>query len=165
MTYFAEYLSPVGKLLVCSDGESLTGLWLDRAAPIDALSGVNVPVLQQTCQWLDCYFAGGRPQTTLPLAPKGTDFQRRVWQRLLEIPYGEVLTYGDIARELETETGRRMSAQAVGGAVGSNPISIVIPCHRVVGAGGKLTGYAWGLGHKQWLLHHEGWKGRLKNDH
>ena len=165
MPYYTEYSSPVGRLLLRSDGHALTGLWMDRQAPENGLPGGENPVLRQTCVWLDDYFAGRKPCVSMPVALEGTEFQRQVWQRLGEIPYGEVITYGDIARELETETGNRMSAQAVGGAVGRNPISIIIPCHRVVGAGGTLTGYAWGLERKQWLLRHEGWKGAKENDH
>ena len=123
------------------------------------------PVLCKAAAWLDGYFEGRVEPVPVPLAPSGTAFQQRVWKRLLQIPYGNVITYGDIAREMERETGRRMSAQAVGGAVGSNPISILIPCHRVVGAGGKLTGYAGGLDKKTWLLCHEGWKGVKRHDH
>ena len=156
MTYYGDYASPVGKLLLASDGESLTGLWMDREAP--EKTG-EVPVLTGTRQWLDAYFRGENPPVSaIPLAPAGTAFQRKVWDILLGIPYGRTRTYGDIAREMAALRGKeKMSAQAVGGAVGSNPISILIPCHRVVGANGQLTGYAWGLEKKEWLLRHEGW--------
>ena len=107
-------------------------------------------------EWLEDYFRGGDPEVTFPLAPEGTAFQRKVWNLLLQIPRGHTRTYGELAREMAALLGKKtMSAQAVGQAVGHNPIGIVIPCHRVVGAGGRLTGYAWGLEKKQWLLSHE----------
>lgn len=148
MLHFAEYDSPLGKLLLCSDGAALTGLWIGREAegPVS-----EDAVLQKAKRWLDAYFRGEAPETDIPLAPEGTAFRRKVWELLLTIPYGEVRTYGELARECSD----RMSAQAVGQAVGSNPISILIPCHRVVGAKGQLTGYAWGIEKKRWLLAHE----------
>ena len=156
MVYFAEYDSPVGKLLLTCDGESLTGLWMDREPPKGSLEGH--PVLEKAKAWLDAYFRGEILEISFPLAPVGTDFQKKVWNILLTIPFGQTRTYGDIAREIAALLGKeKMSAQAVGGAVGSNPISIVIPCHRVVGAKGQLTGYAWGIEKKAWLLRHEGW--------
>ena len=108
--------------------------------------------------WLDSYFSGDPAEVTFPLNPHGTAFQKQVWEILLTIPYGKTTTYGAIAREMARRAGReKMSAQAVGQAVGKNPISILIPCHRVVGVNGKLTGYAGGLDRKEWLLRHEGW--------
>lgn len=155
MVQFAEYPSPVGKLLLLSDGEALTGLYLDTAVPENAVQA-DSPVLRQTAVWLDKYFRGEISEIDIPMNLKGTSFQMQVWQLLLSIPYGEVRSYGELAREMATILGKeRMSAQAVGQAVGSNPISILIPCHRVVGAKGKLTGYAWGLEKKIWLLEHE----------
>ena len=165
MVYYTEYQSPMGQLLLTSDGEHLTGLGMDCPAPREAEKADALPVLQQTVCWLDAYFRGENPPVTVPVAASGSAFQQRVWQRLREIPYGKAITYGDIAREMEAQTGKRMSAQAVGGAVGSNPISILVPCHRVVGAGGKLTGYEWGLERKAWLLRHEKWEGVEKHDH
>ena len=165
MTYYLEYPSPVGTLLLTCDETGLTGLWMNKVPSDTALHGVDHPLLQRASAWLDGYFAERREQIPIPLNPAGTAFQQRVWKRLLEIPYGQVITYGDIAREIEQETGKRMSAQAVGGAVGRNPISIMIPCHRVIGAGGKLTGYAGGLEKKICLLRHEGWEGAEKHDH
>ena len=159
MVHFAEYESPMGRLLLTCDDHGLTGLWMMRNPPEDAHPGKDHPILDKTMQWLDAYFRGEETAVNVPLVPSGTAFQQRVWKRLLEIPYGSVCTYGEIAREIAAETGKRMSAQAVGGAVGSNPISILIPCHRVVGARGSLTGYAGGLDNKIWLLRHEGWKG------
>ena len=117
-----------------------------------------MPILQQAGRWLDRYFAGERPAVNeLPLAPVGSDFRQEVWKILCEIPYGQTTTYGEIAQKLSARLGReRMSARAVGGAVGHNPISIIIPCHRVVGSNGRLTGYAGGLERKIKLLTHEG---------
>ena len=159
MAYYMEYPSPVGTLLLTCDENGLTGLWMNKSPSDPAVEAIDNPLLQSASAWLDGYFSGRVQPIPIPLNPSGTAFQRRVWKRLLEIPYGQTITYGDIAREIETETGKRMSSQAVGGAVGSNPISIIIPCHRVVGAGGKLTGYAGGLENKRWLLRHEGWEG------
>lgn len=156
--YYAEYDSPIGKLLLTSDGTALTGLWMDREAPGGAAAGEKVPVLAQTETWLDAYFRGESPDVQFPLAPEGTAFQKQVWEILLTIPCGKTCTYGSIAREMALRMGKeRMSAQAVGGAVGRNPISILIPCHRVVGAKDALTGYAGGIERKLWLLRHEGW--------
>lgn len=156
MVYFAEYDSPVGELLLTCDGESLTGLWMNAAPPKDAVRGH--PVLERVSAWLDAYFRGEDPVIDFSLAPAGTAFQKKVWDILRDIPQGKTRTYGDIAREMAALLGKeKMSAQAVGGAVGSNPISIIIPCHRVVGAKGQLTGYAGGIDKKVWLLRHEGW--------
>ena len=146
--HFAEYDSPIGKLLLCSDGEALTGLWIGREAEVPLSED---DVLRRAVEWLDGYFRGEDGTVDFPLAPQGTAFQKRVWDLLLGIPYGQVTTYGDLAKQL----GPKMSAQAVGQAVGKNPISILIPCHRCVGAKGQLTGYAWGIEKKQWLLRHE----------
>lgn len=155
MVHFAEYASPVGKLLLTSDGENLTGLYMGRELPEQ---DSDIPVFREAKEWLDAYFRGEVRRIGFPLAPEGTAFQKKVWDILLTIPYGGTRTYGDIAREMADFLGReRMSAQAVGQAVGKNPISILIPCHRVVGAKGQLTGYAGGLENKQWLLRHEGW--------
>lgn len=164
MYHQTSYLSPVGELTLAGDGEKLVGLWRTQqkyyGANILAKASVqaDAPPFIQTRQWLDAYFQGKKPPVSaLPLAPEGSEFRRRVWKILCEIPYGELTTYGAIAAQLAREMGRSaMSAQAVGGAVGHNPISIIIPCHRVVGAGGSLTGYAGGLEMKQFLLAHEG---------
>ncbi len=149
---FTQYDSPVGTLLLCSDGNALTGIWLkdhsgDRGERADAL-----PLFDRVRHWLDCYFTGCPITVDFPLAPAGTPFQQVVWNILLTVPWGQTITYGEIARSLSPD----MSAQAVGQAVGKNPISILIPCHRCIGAGGKLTGYAGGLENKKWLLTHEG---------
>ena len=139
--------SPLGDLTLASDGTSLVGLWLDGQKHF-ALRYPELPVFAQAEQWLNRYFRGESPSPAeIPLAPKGSEFQQRVWKLLLTIPYGETTTYGTIARQL----GCR-SPQAVGNAVGRNPISILIPCHRVLGSNGVLTGYAGGLDKKKHLL-------------
>lgn len=155
MVYSAIYDSPVGPLWLTSDGEKLTGLWMWEIR--DAVPDETLPIFRDTRRWLDSYFRGERPpMDALPLSPAGTEFQRLVWEILLTIPFGATRTYGDIAKEAAAKLGKeRMSAQAVGGAVGRNPISIIIPCHRVIGANGTLTGYAGGLKKKEWLLRHE----------
>lgn len=144
------------------DGQALTGIWFDgqKYFPQDLLSRneqLEDPVFDRTREWLILYFQGQVPTFTPPLAPRGTPFRKAVWEILLEIPYGRVTTYGEIARRMAARLGRpSMSAQAVGGAVGHNPISIIIPCHRVVGSSGSLTGYAGGLEKKAALLALEG---------
>lgn len=160
MVSYIQYASPLGQLLLTAQGGVLTGIWMDREAPETGVCDHTHPVLLGAKAWLDGYFQRKPLPVTLPLAPEGTPFQRWVWDRLLEIPWGACRTYGEIAKDWERQTGRRMSPQAIGGAVGKNPISIMIPCHRVVGAEGKLTGYAGGLDRKHWLLTHEGRKGR-----
>lgn len=145
--YERKYVSPVGDLFLTSDGTVLTGLYME--VPAFCEDG-ECPVLDRAQAWLDDYFRGYIRPADFPLSPRGTAFQQRVWEQLKSIPYGTVCTYGDIAREI----GCR-SAQAVGQAVGANPISILIPCHRVIGTKGKLTGYAWGIEKKKWLLEHE----------
>lgn len=161
MTYLTTLSSPVGPLHLASDGGAVTGLWLEGqkyfAATLtgETREAPELPVFQQTAAWLDAYFAG-KPLPALPsLAPKGSPFRQAVWQLLLEIPRGQTATYGALAQALR-ERGVSAAPQAVGGAVGHNPISILIPCHRVVGAGGSLTGYAGGLAAKRYLLELEG---------
>lgn len=151
--HFAEYDSPLGTLLLMSDGTCLKSLRLDRQ---EGVSLTEDAVLAEAKQWLDAYFQGEDVPAAFPLAPEGTAFQKLVWQLLLEIPRGETRTYGELARDVAGRMGKEtMAAQAVGQAVGSNPIGILIPCHRVVGAKGRLTGYAWGMEKKKWLLAHE----------
>lgn len=153
-----------GDITLASDGENLVGLWLPGQKYFGGSLGASLQpdgtlaVFAQARSWLDRYFAGRRPAIAeLPLAPQGSPFRQRVWRKLMEIPYGSTCTYGEIGRALAREDGREtFSAQAVGGAVGHNPISIIIPCHRVVGAGGNLTGYAGGIDKKVKLLQHEG---------
>lgn len=153
--------TPLGPVLMSSDGETLTGLWFVGQAHFgEGLSPAAVagdcPVFREAEAWLGQYFSGSAPEHCPPLAPKGTEFQKAVWDELLTIPYGETRTYGEIAAALSRKLGRNVSARAVGGAVGRNPISLLIPCHRVLGAGGKLTGYAGGLARKTALLQLEG---------
>lgn len=161
--YTWHYDSPLGRMTLESDGMSLIGLRFDGqnrfGAPFpEPLSTAesSLPVFEETCRWLDIYFQGGIPDFTPALTLHGSDFQQVVWKILLEIPYGETVTYGWIAGRLAAERGSgRMSAQAVGSAVGRNPVALIVPCHRVIGAGGRLTGYAAGLDRKAWLLAHE----------
>ena len=166
MVYYTDYESDViGRLRVASDGEALVGCWFDNdrffgygvKEPMEPRD--NLPVLAQARKWLDRYFAGEQPDIAeLPLAARGSDFQKRVWDILTEIPYGETVTYGDIAKRIASERGGKMSAQAVGGAVGRNPICVIVPCHRVMGASGNLTGFGGGtenIGKKVALLEHE----------
>ncbi len=154
MCVATTYASPVGTLTLAADGGELVGLWLDSQRYFGAhlaLEPGEAPALDRAKDWLDRYFAGGEPSPAeLPLAPRGTDFQRRVWALLCEIPFGQTTTYGKLAKRLGS------SPRAVGGAVGRNPISIIIPCHRVLGANGSLTGYAGGEERKRWLLEREG---------
>ena len=144
--------SPLGQMHLCSDGNALTAVtfagqkYEETHIPKDAIIGTH-PILEQTKVWLSLYFDGKIPDFLPPLNPKGTEFQKQVWEALLQIPYSETITYGALAKKLGCK-----SAQAVGGAVGRNPISVLIPCHRVVGAGGKLTGYAGGVEKKEFLL-------------
>ena len=156
MTYQKVIPSPAGEILLASDGVHLTGLWFvgQKHFPNCAVwQEGKLPLFDRTETWLRRYFAGEQPDPReLPLSPVGTEFQQKVWQRLLAIPYGEVTTYGVIAKEIGCK-----SAQAAGGAVGRNPISIIIPCHRVVGANSSLTGYAGGLEKKEFFLKLEGY--------
>lgn len=166
MWYTSYYQSPLGRLLLASDGTALTGLWIEgqkyycsRPSDIDEMKVKDdLPVFSNTKGWLDRYFFGKKPCVSeLTLAPRGSDFRKAVWDILCEIPYGQVITYGDIARQMAEKMNReRMSGQAVGGAVSHNPISIIIPCHRVVGTNGSLTGYAGGIDRKIKLLELEG---------
>ena len=158
MTYIQHYDAPLGRILLAADEVGLTGLWFDGAKYFaDGLPAEHnereTPVLSEARRWLDLYFAGREPGFLPPLHPAGSAFQQAVWALLLQIPYGQTVTYGELARQLGEKQGRpRMSAQAVGGAVGHNKISIIIPCHRVVGTGGSLTGYAGGIDRKVKLL-------------
>ena len=162
MMYTMHYDSPLGGILLAADETGLTGLWFDGEKYFaDTLAPEHqeqeTPILLETQRWLDCYFRGQNPDFTPPLHPIGSPFRQEVWALLLQIPYGKTTTYGALADQLAEKHGqRRMSAQAVGGAVGHNAISIIIPCHRVVGADGSLTGYAGGLDTKARLLAGEG---------
>lgn len=168
MFYTTDYVSPVGAITLASDGENLVGLWMAGqkyfAETIKSPIGKKVeeksdlPVFISVKKWLDAYFAGKKPVISdLPLAPYGGDFRKAVWDILCEIPYGQCTTYGEIAKKMAIRAGKKsMSSQAVGGAVGHNPISIIIPCHRVVGSNGSLTGFSGGISKKVKLLEHEG---------
>ena len=157
MRCYTCFPSPLGTLVLLSDGVSLTGLNIGGIVPAGDFTP-ELPVFLQTKDWLNRYFAGEAPSIAgLPLDPAGTPFQKQVWEILCRIPHGQLRSYGSIAREIAVARGQgKMSAQAVGQAVGRNPICIIIPCHRVVGSQGALTGYAGGLENKRRLLLHEG---------
>lgn len=162
MNYIQKYNSPLGEMLMLSDGTALKGLVFDGQKYFENINvsdylEKDLPIFKEVREWLDIYFAGREPDFMPILSMNGTKFQMEVWDILLTIPYGHVLTYGDIAKQLASKREiARMSAQAVGGAVGHNPIAILVPCHRVVGANGRLTGYAGGLDKKEVLLRLEG---------
>mgnify|MGYP000908602943 CR=1 FL=1 len=162
MVYTKHYISPLGGILLSADEVGLTGLWFDgekyyaENLPEEHIEA-DTPILSEAVRWLDIYFSGRDPGFTPPLHMIGTPFQISVWNLLRKIPYGTTTTYGAVASEIAAERGiARMSAQAVGGAGSHNAISIIIPCHRVVGAAGSLTAYAGGIEKKIWLLTHEG---------
>ena len=158
MTYIYHYNSPLGGILLAADEVGLTGLWFDgEKYYADNLpeehTEAKTPVIEESVRWLDVYFSGKEPDFLPPLNPLGSSFRHKVWKILLQIPYGKTVTYGDIAKRIAKDAGlEKMSAQAVGGAVGHNEISIIIPCHRVVGTNGSLTGYAGGIDKKIALL-------------
>jgi methylated-DNA-[protein]-cysteine S-methyltransferase len=166
MFYSTIISSPIGTItLSCDgDGKNLAGLWMERqkyhgdSIPEAMISNNDLPIFAAVKKWLDKYFAGEKPGISeLPLSPIGSEFRQGVWQILREIPYGKVITYGDIAKKMAAKINRKsMSGQAVGGAVGHNPISIIIPCHRVVGSNGSLTGFSAGVKTKIKLLELEG---------
>ena len=163
MYYTARYWSPVGPLLLAGREDGLIGLWLEgqkyfgAGLPEQREQREDLPILRSAKEWLDRYFAGQDPDPEeLPLAPAGSDFRKEVWKIITKIPYGCTITYGKIAKILAVKRGAKsISPQAVGGAVGHNPISVIIPCHRVIGSDGSLTGYAGGIEKKEWLLAHE----------
>ncbi|MGN0774598.1 MAG: methylated-DNA--[protein]-cysteine S-methyltransferase [Candidatus Ventricola sp.] len=162
MQYISRYASPLGGMLLAADDAGLTGLWFEGQKHFArSLGGAHeereIPLFDDVKRWLDQYFSGREPDFMPPLHPAGTVFQREVWAILCAIPYGETTTYGAIAAQLARQRGlAHMSAQAVGGAVGRNPISVIVPCHRVLGADGSLTGYAGGIERKRRLLALEG---------
>ena len=165
MKYIWKYDSPIGKILMAADRDGLTELWFENQKYFvsqlkkEEYAEKNLPVFERTIQWLDIYFDGGIPEFTPQLHQEGTTFQKMVWEILQQIPYGETVTYKEIACQIAKQRGiAQMSAQAVGGAVGHNTIAIIVPCHRVIGSNGKLTGYAGGLEKKAYLLSLE--KGR-----
>ena len=163
MGYISYYDSPLGKLALETDGQYLLGLYFETQEQYavqtqEECAIQDFPILVQTQSWLNCYFAGEIPDFRPALLLKGSSFREAVWHLLLQIPYGQTVSYGELARQLAQEQGRtRMSAQAVGGAVGHNPIAIIVPCHRVIGTNGSLTGYAGGLNLKSQLLASESW--------
>lgn len=168
-----HYDSPLGGMTMTGDGEALLSLGFDAPSSISGQPCPDrvarmLPVFEETVRWLDCYFSGQAPDFTPPLLLQGTPFRKAVWKILLEIPFGATTSYGQIAARLTPPdqgifrpnigkaSSGRMSAQAVGGAVSHNPIALIVPCHRVIGADGSLTGYTAGLDRKTWLLRHEG---------
>lgn len=165
MYYSVTYDSPIGKIYIVSDETHIVGVWLEgqkyfkAGLKVEPIMNPDLQILKETVWWLEDYFAGKCPEiSVLPLKPQGSEFRQIVWKILCEIPYGRTTTYGAIAKEAAKRMGKKsMSAQAVGGAVGHNPISIIIPCHRVLGRDGSLTGYAGGLDKKIKLLQHEGY--------
>ena len=157
MEYVNHSISPLGEIILASDGEALTGLWFagqkyEGSTLAAEHREKDLPVFDETRRWLDDYFTGKDPGFTPPLRLRGTDFRKAVWKVLLTIPYGKTTTYGEIAARIAQKTGGSVSARAVGGAVGHNPISLIVPCHRVLGADGSLTGYAGGIDRKKALL-------------
>jgi methylated-DNA-[protein]-cysteine S-methyltransferase len=162
MEYIQKIKSPVGILTVSSDGKNISGLWIEGQKYFAKTLGKdvseqNLPIFNNVREWLDIYFSGKEPEFMPPLMPKGSPFQRSVWNNLYKIPYGQTTTYGELAKRFESENkDKHMSARAIGGAVGHNPISILIPCHRVTGSNGALTGYAGGIDTKRKLLMLEG---------
>ena len=158
MEYIYKYKSPIGDITMASNGINLIGLWFDGQKYAKSTISSNaiekeLPVFNDTIKWLDLYFSGQEPHFIPSILMNGSEFRKRVWDVLLEIPYGTTMTYGEIADIIAKEEGLdKMSAQAVGGAVGHNPISIIVPCHRVVGTNGSLTGYAGGIDKKIKLL-------------
>lgn len=162
MDYICKYNSLIGEIVIKSDGEYITNLYIEGQSGFEEISNSHrengkIEILQKAISWLDTYFEGKEPKENLKLKLEGTGFQKEVWNILLKIPYGKTITYGDIAEEIAKNRGiKKMSSQACGGAVGSNPISIIVPCHRVVGKNGNLVGYGGGLKLKTNLLRLEG---------
>lgn len=158
MQYTSKYQSPIGGITLAGDETGLTGLWFDGqkyfAATLDAEhEEKDLPIFRQTKRWLDLYFQGRAPGPIPPLSLKGSPFRQAVWEIMLQIPYGQVTTYKEIASKIAQKQGSAaMFAQAVGNAVGHNPVSIIVPCHRVIGSDGSLTGYAGGISKKIFLL-------------
>lgn len=162
MYYTMNYNSPLGEILLVADDIGLTGLWFD----IEKYYKLNtdkeheekdISILTEAKKWLDIYFSGKEPEFFPPIHLIGSDFQKEVWNILLKIPYGQTTTYGEIANKIAVKRGlKQMSAQAVGGAVGHNPVAVIVPCHRVIGKNGNLTGYAGGVDKKIYLLKLEG---------
>lgn len=158
MQYTSSYPSPLGRLFLAAEEDGLTGAWFDcqkyfASSLNEETEEKEIPLFKDVKKWLSIYFSGKEPGFTLPLHLTGSDFQKEVWEILRSIPYGKTMTYGEIAKQIAARKRiSRMSAQAVGGAVGHNKISVIVPCHRVVGANGNLTGYAGGIDKKIKLL-------------
>ena len=158
MTFINQFHSPMGNITLASNGEALTGLWFDGQKYFgnnlpEKCAEKELPVFLETKRWLEVYFQGKDPDFTPSLSFSATPFRKAVWEILLSIPYGKTMTYGEISQKIAKQYGlSRMSAQAVGGAVGHNPVSIIVPCHRVIGTNGSLTGYAGGIKKKIGLL-------------
>lgn len=158
MTYTKKHNSPLGDILLAADDIGLIGLWLEKAKNYADILPIKhqekeTPILKETIRWLDLYFSGKEPDFLPPLHLIGTPFRKMVWEILLQIPYGKTITYKSISNQIENKMSiNKMSSQAIGNAVGHNEISIIIPCHRVVGTNGSLTGYASGLEKKIKLL-------------
>lgn len=159
LDYLHYYSSPLGQITLSSDGEYITGLWFDGQKYY--MSGIRpdgagecfLPVFAMTDEWLNIYFSGNNPEFTPPVRLRGTEYRRAVWKALMAVPYGSTVTYGELASDVSKHMiNGKTSARAVGGAVGHNPVSIIVPCHRVIGACGALTGYAGGIGRKKELL-------------
>lgn len=156
--YSCRFDTPLGQMIAAAENQKLVGVWFmgQKHFPEHCehwVESAEEPVFKALKNWMEAYFNGENPICTIPLEPKGTDFQKKVWKHLLDIPYGTTSTYGDISKKVAIEMGKpTMSAQAVGGAIGKNPISIIIPCHRVIGTSKALTGYAGGLDKKEALL-------------
>jgi methylated-DNA-[protein]-cysteine S-methyltransferase len=162
MEYIHKIKSPVGILTVSSDGQNISGLWIEgqkyfaKTLGKDVLER-NLSVFENVQEWIDIYFSGKEPDFMPPLLPNGSPFQKSIWNNLCKIPYGQTTTYGELAKQFELENkGKHTSARAIGSAVGHNPISILIPCHRVIGKNRNLTGYAGGIVKKEMLLKLEG---------
>lgn len=166
--YKVYYESPLGMILLIADNIGLIGAWFEgqKFYPYQLAQEAEeklTPILQEAIRWLEIYFAGKEPDFTVTMHMQGTAFQEKVWELLRDIPYGETVTYGELAQRVSRQMGRQtMSAQAVGGAVGRNKLSIFIPCHRVLGADGSLTGYAGGVERKKYLLALETGQGTRK---
>ena len=157
MNYISTYKSILGNIIITADDIGLTGLWFEKQKyfpeNISDYKEKETEILLSTKKWLDIYFSCKKPDYIPPLNLNGTEFRKKVWKILLEIPYGKTTTYGEIAKKLAKDTGKKtMSSQAIGGAIAHNPISIIIPCHRVIGSDGSLTGYAGGIDRKRKLL-------------
>lgn len=158
MQKIQTYNSPLGNLTLVSNGIALTGIWFEKQKPLQHILNLphkvcNLPIFDDTKRWLDIYFEGDVPNFTPLLCPEGTHFRQQVWNYLLQIPYGKTTTYGVLAKKMALHLQKqKMSAQAIGGAVGHNPIPIIIPCHRVIGTNGTMTGYASGIWRKEFLL-------------